>query len=134
MRILLLVTADYAAVEPVTNKLNILGIFRNIAVENFPATHRRMYLVVKLGGSEISGVNEHKLALSVEDEAGVESARFETSFQLLPGSAGIPPEHNALFELNGMVFNKPGDYSFNVRVNDGEVDATTAIQVLKRES
>ena len=133
VKILMLVTADYAAVEPLTNKLNVLGVFRNIAVESFPATHRRMYLVVKIGGVEDSGVDPHRLSVSIADEFGVESARFESSFQLLPSATGIPPEHNALFEVNGVVFNKPGEYSFRVSVNDGEADEKTIVQVLKRE-
>ena len=83
VKILMLVTADYAAVEHLTNKLNVLGVFRNIAVESFPATHRRMYLVVKIGGVEDSGVDPHRLSVSIADEFGVESARFESSFSTL---------------------------------------------------
>lgn len=134
MKILMLTTADYAAVEPLTNKLNILGVFRNIAVQSFPATHRRLYLVVKIGG-RVSGSNEHhKLQVFVVGESDTEITRVESSFILSPGSKDIPPEHNALFEFNGLIFRKPGNYSFKVNVNDGEIQESTVIHVLPREA
>ena len=134
MKILMLVTADYAAVEPLTNKLNILGVFRNIAARTFPATHRRMYLVVKIDG-KVSGSSEpHKLRVSIVDDSGDEITRAESSFLLTPGSTGISPEHNALFELIGLVFRRPGDYFFKVNVNDGEAKGATVVHVLQREA
>lgn len=133
MKILMLITADFASVEPLTNKLNILGIFRSIAAESFPATHRRMFLVVKIGGEASVGDEPSRLVVSIVDESGEDIARVESSFYLSPVSTGDSPEHNALFELNGLVFKKAGDYVFKVNVNDGEAQESTLVHVLQRE-
>ena len=134
MKILILTTADYAAVEPLTNKLNILGVFRNIAVKSFPATHRRMYLVVKIGGAASRIQESHRLQVSVSSESGDEIARVKSSFVFSPGVLDISPEHNALFEFNGLSFRSPGNYSFEVSVNDGELRESAIVHVLLRES
>ena len=47
MKILMMVTADYASIEPQTGKLNIIGVFNQINAQEFPTSHRRMYLVIK---------------------------------------------------------------------------------------
>ena len=134
MRILILTTADYAAVEPLTNKLNIMGVFRNIAVPSFPATHRRMYLVVKIEGTASRTDEPHRLQVSVIGTSGDEIARIESSFAFSPGSRGIAPEHNALFEFNGLIFRTPGNYLFKVNVNDGEVKESTIVHAVLSES
>ena len=126
----MMVTADYAAVEPVTNKLNILGVFRNIAADSFPATHRRMFYVVKIGGKLNGNAKPHRLQMSILSEAGDEITRVESSFMMSPDES---PEHNALFELNGLVFRKPGSYLFKVSIDDGKVTGSTSVSVLRRE-
>ena len=134
MKIIILVTADYAAVEPLTNKLNILGIFRNIAASSFPIRHRRMYLVVKVAGKVGGSLDPNTLSVSIASESGEELTRIESSFQLTRSSTGIPPEHNALFELNGLVFEEPGDYFFKVSINKGEAEEVAVVQVLESEA
>ena len=133
VKIMMLVTADYAAVEPLTNKLNIVGVFRNIAARTFPATHRRMFLVVKIGGKVSDGNVPHKLRVSIVDDSGDEITRTESSFLLSSSSTNISPEHNALIELNGLGFRRPGDYFFKVNVNDGEAKGATVVHVLQHE-
>ena len=130
MKILMMVTADFAAVEPVTNKLNILGVFRNIAAESFPATHRRMFFVVKIGGKLSSSDDSHRLQMSIVSNSGDEMTRVESTFLMPPDSSA---EHNALFELNGLVFRKPGNYFFNVNIDDGQVTGSTVVSVFQRE-
>ena len=133
MKIVMMIVADYAAVEPLTNKLNILGVFRNIGAQSFPVRHRRMYLVVKIAGA-VGGVAQNRLSVSISDGSGGEITRIESSFVLSASSTGIPPEHNSLFELNGIVFKHPGDYVFKATVNDGEAEEVTTVQVLQREA
>ena len=70
MKIVMMVVADYAAVEPLTNKLNILGDFRNIGAQSFPVRHRRMYLVVKIAGKAVGGADKNSLSVSISDGSG----------------------------------------------------------------
>ena len=132
MKIVMMVTADYAAVEPLTNKLNVLGIFRNIGANSFPAIHPRMYLVIVVAGEMSEKPNPHLMSINMLDEDGKPIAAFEAAFELPAGVLGIPPQHNAIIELNGVVFNNAGDFVFEVSIDGGEAVASTVIQVAKR--
>jgi len=129
----MMVTADYAAVEPATGKIHILGVFRQIHAQKFPARHRRMCLVVKIEGEISDSRNPHKLSVTLTDEDGAEMITIEGGFEMPGSSPGIPPEYNALLEFNELVFQKSGEYRFYVRVNDDEVEEATVIQVIQRE-
>lgn len=134
MNALTILTADYAAVEPQTNKLNFLGVFRNIAAPSFPVSHRRMYLVARIAGKVDENYEPKKLTVSLENGLGEEIFRIESSFQLTQNLTGIPPEHNAIFELNGIEFKEPGSYLFRVVVNEGETEAVTHVHVVQNEA
>ncbi len=54
MKIPMMVTADYATVDPVTGKLHILGVFRSISAQSFPCKHSRMCLALIMGQIMIS--------------------------------------------------------------------------------
>ena len=133
MKILMMVTSDYAAVEPQTGKLNIIGVFNQINAQEFPTSHRRMYLVVKIGGEISDSRNPHKLSVALTDEDGVEMIAIEGGFEMPNSPPGIPPECNMVLELNALVFQKPGEYRFYARVNDGEAEESVVMQVIQRQ-
>lgn len=132
MKIVMMVTADYAAVEPQTGKINIIGVFRNINTSKFPTTHPRMYLVIVVAGEMNESPNPHRMSVSMLDEDGKVIASFESAFELPSGTPGISPEHRAVIELNGVVFPDAGDYVFEVNIDDGLGVASTVVQVAKR--
>lgn len=133
MKILMMVAADYATVEPQTGKLNVLGIFNRISALKFPAMQRRMCLVVKIEGEISDSRNPHTLSVALTDEDGVEMIVLGGGFEMPSNPPGIPPEHIALLEFNEIIFQKPGEYRLYVSVNDGEIEESMALQVVKRD-
>ena len=133
VKILMMVTADYASIEPQTGKLNIIGVFNQINAQEFPTSHRRMYLVIKIGGEIFDNPNPHKLSVALADEDGIEIVAIEGEFEMLSSSPGILPQHSALLEVNDAVFHRPGDYRFYVNVNDGEAEESVVMQVTQRQ-
>lgn len=131
MKIPVMVTADYATVDPMTGKLHILGVFRNISARSFPCMHPRMCLALIIEGEVADSRNPHELSISLADEDGQDLFSTQGGFELPPHASGTPPHTNVLLELNDLSFDKPGEYCFYVRVNDREVEGSTAIQVIQ---
>lgn len=65
------VVADYALVDQ-SGKLSVLGIFQHIWVQQFPAMHPRLHLVLRLKGKRTE-VGEHAVQIRLVDEQGNES-------------------------------------------------------------
>ena len=131
MKVLMLIVADHASVEPTTGKLNILGAFRRISAPEFPAQHPAMSLVTKIGGDYDDKPNPHTLSISLTDEDGNELLNISGPFDMPRTDPGIQPEFNTVIELRGIVFHQPGTYSFVVRIDDeDELTDQTAIQVV----
>ena len=134
VKILTVVTADYASVEPQSNKLNLIGVFGNIGVTEFPATHRRMYLAVVIAGEPNDSPNPHRLAVTISDSEDLVLARFEGSFEMPQISNAITPVRNMLVELNDLEFRYPGQYSFAATLNDGEASGLASVHVYRNET
>src|SRR6266702_3808345 len=64
------VIADYALVDQ-AGKLSVLGIFQHIWVQQFPATHPRLHLVLRLKGRRTE-VGEHTVQIRLLDEQDAE--------------------------------------------------------------
>src|SRR5438876_1135749 len=64
------VIADYALVDQ-AGKLSVLGIFQHIWVQQFPATHPRLHLVLRLKGKRTE-VGEHHVQIRLLDEQDAE--------------------------------------------------------------
>ena len=65
VKIIMMVLADYAAVESNTGKLNVIGVFNRILAEKFPHSHYRMYLAVKFEGAMIGNAQPHDLSVTL---------------------------------------------------------------------
>lgn len=128
MKLLIFTLADMANAEGLSGKLNIIGAFRTIYAKNFPAKHRAMTLVAKLGGQFGDAPNPHKMTIILANDDGKELFSRSISFNMPTTPPGIMPEFNAFFELRDMVFMKPGMYTFFIKVND-EVLGNTDIQL-----
>lgn len=130
MKILMMATADYAAVEPKTGKLNVIGVFRRINAPSFPSVHPRLYVVIQIEGELADSRNPHNASMTIADEDGRTIVAIETPFELPKAPPGIPPQQTLVLELNGFVFHHAGDYVFATSVNDGEAIASTVVQVV----
>ena len=134
MKIVMMLTADYAAVEPQSGKLNIIGVFNRIRFESFPASHRRMYLALKLEGEFTDRTEPQDLRVALAGEDGNELLAIEGQIEMPEGTRGMPPQLGMVFELNQLKFSKPGDYRFYLNVGEWELDASTALQVVQADA
>src|SRR2546421_8990769 len=64
------VIADYALVDQ-AGKLSVLGIFQHIWVQQFPAMHPRLHLVLRLKGKRTE-IGEHHVQIRLLDEQDTE--------------------------------------------------------------
>ncbi len=64
------VVADYAIVDQ-AGKLSVLGIFQHIWVQQFPAMHPRLHLVLRLKGKRTE-IGEHQVQIHLLDEQDTE--------------------------------------------------------------
>ncbi len=127
MEIDLALLADAATIDA-SGKLNILGIFDRIGVVQFPAQHGRVTLVLRFtaGTSEIGS---HDVHIRMSDPGGAEVLSLNGEMQLVGGPSpqdGIRVPH--ILNLDGLVFTRPGMYSFDVKV-DGEHHVSLPLSV-----
>lgn len=119
MDIDLALLADAATVDA-SGKLNILGIFDRLGAQTFPARHPRLSLVLRFtAGLQETGT--HHVDISLRDPDGEEVVHMDGDMQLGPPPGGARDAIRVPHVLNidGLVFPRPGRYSFNVKV-DGE--------------
>lgn len=128
MDIDLALIADAATIDA-AGKLNILGVFDRINAARFPARHGRISLVLRfLATVQESGV--HPVEIHLRSPGGEEVVRLDGTLQLGPGpgSAGGSAKVPHVLNLDGVVFQGPGRYSFEVKV-DGEMLVTVPLTV-----
>lgn len=129
MELLLLLAADYASVDA-SGKLNILGAFRTIYAQQFPARHELMHLVVKLRPALGEIGDTRTLRITLVDEDGNEHLEVKSEFSI-PTAAGLRPEFNAVIGIRDLVFPKAGTYEFRLFV-DREQKGEIQIDVVER--
>ena len=127
MEIDLALLADAATIDA-SGKLSILGIFDRIGVVQFPAQHGRVSLVLRFtaGTSEIGS---HEVHIRMSDPGGAEVVSLNGEMQLVGGRSArdvIRVPH--ILNLDGLVFTRPGMYSFDVKV-DGEHHVSLPLSV-----
>jgi len=116
MKLLLLLAADYANITG-DGKLNVMGIFRDINANKFPARHASMHLVVKLGAELGEYGDTRALTVKLRDPDGVEIWSLTGTVAIPKSEGGRVPEVNAILEIKDIVFPKPGPYQFVVLID-----------------
>jgi hypothetical protein len=119
MEIDLALMADAATVDA-AGKLNILGVFDRITARHFPAPHERISLVLRFTAG-IDEAGDHRLAISLKAPDGSELIPpIEGTLHLGPGPGHLGGEIRFphILNLNGIVFPGPGQYSFDIQVDD----------------
>lgn len=120
------VVADYALVDQ-AGKLSVMGMFQHIWVQQFPAMHPRLHLVMRLKGKRTE-VGDHAVQIRLVDDQGAE---------ILGGSGGVrfdePPAGVTEMEAGAiLVFDVPfphaGVYRFEITI-DGERQASVPVTV-----
>jgi hypothetical protein len=125
----ILAVADYATIDEITKKLNILGIFSTIFAREFPARHRRLVVVAKIAAELSDTAEERKLTITLCDDDKVELVQFEASFSIPHDTSGIRPDFNFVWEINLLEFPHAGHYQIAVEVDDVEL-GTTSLELI----
>ena len=129
MDIDLALLADAATVDAV-GKLNILGVFDRISAADFPAQHGRLCLVLRFSAS-VGEAGPHDVLITLKGPSGKEVFRLDGEMKLSPGpgSAGEGIHVPQVLNLDGIVFERPGYYSFDVGV-DGQHQVSIGLNVV----
>lgn len=120
------VVADYALVDQ-SGKISVLGIFQHIWVQQFPAMHPRLHLVLRLKGRRTE-IGEHAVRIRLVDEHGIEILGGSGSVTFAEPPAGVTEIEAAAILVFDVPFPHPGMYKFAITL-DGEGAAEVPITV-----
>lgn len=116
MQVKLALLADYANVTA-EGKLNILGIFDRITVQELPAVHPQMHLILRLEAHAAERNRTHAIEIRLYDPDGL--TVFEVKGEMVPhGTPGVTSATNQILTLNNLQLSKAGGYMFVVFVNN----------------
>lgn len=117
MEIDLALLADAATVDA-SGKLNILGVFDRISTSGFPAQHPHISLVLRFGAS-LNEAGDHAVVITLRDPEGAEVVRLNGEIKVGPGPAATGGRVRVpqVVNIERLVFQKPGRYSFDVDVD-----------------
>jgi uncharacterized protein DUF6941 len=132
MDAVLFLAADYANHE-VSGKLNVLGVFSRILVNEFPATHRRLYLVIRVASRLGEFDTKHDFKVAFVDTDGLEIGAQEGELQISKPESGKQGEADLIIEVGNLRLPKPGNYEFQLIINR-KVKAVIPLEVLLSNS
>lgn len=128
MDVSLAVVADYANVSQ-DGKLNIMGIFQEVNPPILPFALPQLYLVLSFsaGPAEFGLTKNIRIALLESD--GNELVALEGQVEVpRPPRPGSRAYMNEVIGLNGVTFQRAGDYAFSILVG-GETKETVGLHV-----
>jgi len=112
------ITCDGVHIDPSSGKHTILGVFSNIKAHAFPVTHPYMVWFLTLTDVQ-PGPHRIKMSMGLDPTNPIEllNREFESK----------SPLHriNLINELRNLRFDKPGDYSILIEVDDEPLLATS---------
>ncbi len=120
------VVADYALVDQ-AGKISVLGIFQHIWVQQFPAMHPRLHLVLRLKGRRTE-IGEHAVQIRLLDEQDAEVLGGNGNVTFAEPPAGVTEIEAAAILVFDVPFPHAGLYRFEIVV-DAERKATVPITV-----
>lgn len=112
---------DYASMSQ-GNKVNILGIFKNISGMTFPITHPQLFVVSNFSVNE---PGEYKQVLKLVDDIDkdvIPPLEFPSNVSSLGKNKAA--DVGMIASLVGLKFPKPGTYDFVLKVNGSEIART----------
>ncbi|MBI4318436.1 MAG: hypothetical protein HY675_08090 [Chloroflexi bacterium] len=120
MELLTLLVADYANVAE-GNKLNVIGVFNEIAASAFPALHPSMVIVARFSASPAEANAARKVNIKVMDDDGkLTLIDFPRDVRVDQPTPGRRKEVNVILRLQGVVFPHEGTYQVSVLVDGDE--------------
>ena len=116
MQVKLALLADYANVTA-EGKLNILGIFDRIRVQELPVVHPQMHLILRLEAHPAERDRSHPVEIRLHDPDG--ETVLDVRGDVVPhGEVGHTIATNQILTLNNLQLRKSGGYTFIVLVNN----------------
>lgn len=116
MELTLALLADYANVSQ-EGKLNVLGVFDTIFAPEFPAFHTELQLVLRFEAGPAERGQIKSIEIKLIDQDG-------NTLGTLSGKLSLPEESpmlvmgvNQILRFQHLVFERQGDYRFDVLVN-----------------
>ncbi len=134
MKIVMLLTAEYATVESGSGKLNILGVYNRFKPDSTAESPKRVYLVTRVRGIQADSSSAHKLTIMITDPSDTTLLEMSGNFNMPAGTPGVDPECDFVLEFNQLEFKQVGKYTFSVDVDEGTASESTAIQMLAQEA
>jgi hypothetical protein len=126
MKVLIAALADYASISQ-GNKLNVLGIFRNIQAVQVPAAHPQMYVVIQFEFESVEA-GPKAAAVILEDADGNEVVSLRGPITVPRGPSGHASIFNLILTLNNVTFQDYGAYEVKVLLGD-RIEAELSLQV-----
>jgi hypothetical protein len=115
--------ADYGG------KLCLLGAFDTILVRQFPAQHPFCSVALRIVFRD-TDEGKHALRVNLIDDDGQSLLpKIENPFEIRLPENQFFATQNLVFNLQGMLFKKPGQYSIDISL-DGTMIARIPLQVL----
>ena len=120
------VISDYALVDQ-AGKISVLGIFQHIWVQQFPAMHPRLHLVLRLKGRRTE-IGEHSVQIRLVDDAQTEVLGGNGNVTFAEPPAGVTEIEAAAILVFDVPFPHEGAYRFEITI-DGAQAATVPLTV-----
>ena len=132
-----LLLCDYAS-RAIGGKLNIMGIYERIMVNELPFRIPHAYIVVRILIDPSEAGQKHEFKLDMVNDEDKEMMKLEGFFDVPPLPPGFDAEelrHDEIFPLYGPVFEEEGQYLLRMWL-DGELDTTEPlyINMIKRSA
>ena len=117
MKIDIAAIADYAMLDQ-SGKMSIIGVFTQINALSFPMTYPRFFVCLRITCRPVESGSSHQLAIRIQDADGGALAKLEGAFQVpqVPQDGGWP-NVQAVLELAGVQFPRPGTYSVEIAID-----------------
>lgn len=109
------VISDYALVDQ-AGKISVLGIFQHIWVQQFPAMHPRLHLVLRLKGKRTE-IGEHGVQIRLLDEEDTEVLGGNGNVTFAEPPAGVTEIEAAAILVFDVPFPHAGAYRFDITVD-----------------
>jgi hypothetical protein len=109
---------DGVHIDPSSGKHTILGVFSNIMAKRFPVVHPHMVWFMTL--TDVSA-GSHRMKISMGLDPTDPKPLIERPFE----SQGPLGRINLINEIRNLVFQKPGEYSILIEIDDEPLLATS---------
>lgn len=120
MKVTLCTCADFASSDA-RGKLNLMGIFDNIAMNTFPGAHARMVFVVRVLFEYADSESTKKFEVQLRSPNGNKVLELQGEVRIGTIQPGAFLTRNLVFQLEGVPFERSGTYTFHVRADDKQL-------------